>query len=125
MSIKVDSARKDLAILNEKFRNREAFSPGDREEIYRQLVKIKNVDLNYSVLISWMPEGDDFYSGRIIDQKGKIFHFDIHVKNSDFTEWDDDFPVDEYEKLGRFKALKPWNDNKLAIELWHELHGNS
>lgn len=71
-----------------------------------------------------MPEGDDFYSGGIIDQKGKILHFDIHVKNPDFTEWDDDFPIDEYEKLDRFKALKPWNDNKLAIELWHELHGN-
>lgn len=119
MSLTLRNARIETRKLLDEFRSFESFPKSYRKEIYNVLVEKLNIDVQRSILISWLPEGGKNLGVRLIDQDGNICFFDI---DPDFPEHDEAerYGIELEEKSNEYKQLRPWNDLVLAIEIFRE-----
>jgi hypothetical protein len=115
MSVKVKRAEQELAELNESFRNKKIFFDNDRTEVYSQLEKKYGIDISNSVLVSWLPEGDGYYSCCLIDQNKCISFIEINVDDSMLSTIET-CTIGEYKSKKFFKSIKPWDTLKIAID---------
>lgn len=71
----MDFLRKDLFLLNSKFKNRQLSLS---EDFYNQLESC-GFDINNSFLVEIVPDGGNTYFGTIINQLLEVFTFDIDM----------------------------------------------
>lgn len=101
------------------FRAYEAFPRSCRKEIYKILINDFGVDIDRSILVSYLPEGGRNLGITLIDQNGNICFFDIDPDAPEFNDVERD-SIDDYEKSHDFKKLKPWHELVLGIKLYRE-----
>ena len=80
-------------------------------EFYRQ-ISHKNINVASSILIDVMPDSCNTYVGRLIDQNGSIWSFDVDLDDCSFSEWDD--ITDELNQL----LKKNKNSKKYILEFY-------
>lgn len=117
MKYRESNAIEEAKIGLAKFRERDPFPLGYGSKIYEQLENTFHIDISKSQLVRWLPESDGFYSITVIDQHGNICEIETTVDDSSDSTIDQ-VQISEFVKSNRFKQLKPWDDLKVAIELY-------
>jgi len=112
MGIKIDRAREDIEILNEAYNNRSLVS----NEFYDQLEGY-GVVINASILVSFIPDGANTYSGEIITQDEAVFSFDIDLYHPKYSIWDD-ISIQFYKDVKNSIRNKPWAVEVIAYQMF-------
>jgi hypothetical protein len=58
----------------------------------------------------------------VIDQDGSICEFEIDIANPENSSVDK-IKIVEFVKSNQYKQLKPWDDLKVAIDIYHAESG--
>jgi hypothetical protein len=111
-SMKVKATQREILELNEKFSQRKLFG-----ESFNETFERNGVDCKRSVLVKVIPEGSGTYTGRVIQQEGKVLKFDIDLEAADLSEWEDvtKESIADYERM--LKA-RPWDEIVVAYQLF-------
>lgn len=109
----IEEAKLGLA----KFRDKNPFPVGYGTKIYDQLENDFEINIARSQMVRWLPESDGFCSMTIIDQDGNICEFEVDIANPENSSVDK-FKIVDFVKSNQYKKLKPWDDLKVAIDIY-------
>jgi len=102
------------------FREYKAFPKNYKREKIHKILEGFGVEIQRSILVSWLPEGGRSLGIQLIDQHGYVCFFDIDPDLPSYNEYRRDGHISEYERNNRFRQRRPWDDLVLAIKMYRE-----